>query len=47
MCQSQLEDRASKAAFLKGQQHPIGFEYKNSPPAPSGFLGDVRRGEAT
>ena len=34
MCQSQLEDRASKAAFLKGQQHPIGCEYENRPPAP-------------
>jgi hypothetical protein len=32
MCQSQLEDRASKAAFLKGQQHPIGCEYENRPP---------------
>ena len=45
MCQSQLEDRASKAAFLKGQQHPIGFEYKNSPPPapPPRLLSDLDR----
>ena len=34
MCQSQSEDTVSKAAFLKGQQHPIGYPYGNSPPAP-------------
>ena len=44
MCQSQSEDTVSKAAFLKGQQHPIGYQCENSPPAPSSFLGDVCRG---
>ena len=32
MCQSQSEDTVSKAAFLKGQQHPISYEYGNRPP---------------
>jgi len=46
MCQSQSEDTVSKAAFLKGQQHPISYEYGNRPPAPSTFLSDVQRREA-
>ena len=32
MCQSQSEDTVLKAAFLKGQQHLIGYPYGNSPP---------------
>ena len=32
MCQSQSEDTVLKAAFLKGQQHPIGYPYGNRPP---------------
>jgi hypothetical protein len=46
MCQSQSEDTVLKAAFLKGQQHPIGYPYGNRPPAPSTFLSDVQRREA-